>query len=59
MGGTREIVFEMVLCYEQLCDQMDDIIRFEQCEIKSLYDAWERYKLIINHCPSDNLNELV
>lgn len=32
-------------------------MEFEKKKLEYLYDAWERYKLIINYCPSHKLDD--
>lgn len=47
---------EMFYSMNNFMDQITAIIEFEKGETKSLYDAQERYKLIIKRCYLRNLN---
>lgn len=42
----------------QFTDMRDEIVNFEQQDTESLYDSWERFKLLLCRCPNHNMNNM-
>lgn len=42
----------------QFAERRAKITNFEQREIESLYDLWERFKLLLYRCPNHNMNSI-
>ncbi|XP_050909769.1 uncharacterized protein LOC127123611 [Lathyrus oleraceus] len=40
----------------QFTDRRAEIMNFEQQEVESLYDSWERFKLLLRRSPNHNMN---
>lgn len=42
----------------QFTERKSEITHFEQQETESLYDAWERFKLLIHKFPNQNMSNM-
>jgi len=40
-------------------EKKHEITKFKQGENETLYDAWERFKLLLKRCPTHDLSEKV
>lgn len=50
MGGARAEVFGEVLPMSKYLDKKQDISNFREGETESLYDAWQRFNLLLKRC---------
>lgn len=42
----------------QFTERKDEITHFEQQETESLYDSWERFKLLLHRYPNQNMSSM-
>ena len=42
----------------QFTERRTEIFNFEQQDIESLHDSWERFKLLLRRCPNHNMNNM-
>ncbi|GJZ10420.1 reverse transcriptase domain-containing protein [Tanacetum coccineum] len=56
-NGMTPFVYLFSIFLDTLCYRMlrNEITKFEQKPHKSLFEAWERYKLSIDRCPNHNM----
>lgn len=57
MGGARAEVFGEVLPMSKYLDKKQEISNFRQGETESLYDAWERFNLLLKRCPGHEFSD--
>lgn len=49
----RDIFHKYLVCWKKI-----EILNFEQGDSQSLYDSWERFKLLLKRCPNYNMNKM-
>lgn len=58
MKELEDRFLERFFTTTQFTERRAEIVNFEQHETESLYDAWERFKLLLRRCPNLNKNNM-
>jgi len=57
MGRAIAEVLREIFSYVKILGKKMRILNFKQGESESLYDAWERFTLMLKRCPNHELTE--